>query len=93
MNTNPKTPDKYVDDKMTRLKSQANAERKYQSNFDSVRLRVPKGLREQIQAYVASLPEHTTVNQWLVDLILAALPPEYHLPADEKDDKITKECN
>lgn len=93
MNTKPKTPDKYVDVDMKRLKSQAGAERKYQSNFDSVRLRVPKGLREQIKAYVATLPEHTTVNQWLVDLILAALPPKYHLPDEKKDDKIAKECN
>ena len=91
MNTKPKTPDKYVDADMTRLRSQAKAERKYQSNFDSVRLRVPVGLREQIKAYVAT--EHTTVNQWLVDLILAALPPKYHLPDEKKDDKITKECN
>ena len=88
MNTKPKTPDKYVDADMTRLKSQAEAEKRRNDKFDVIRLRAPKGQNDLLKAYVASLPEHTTVNQWLLNLILRELPPEYHLPEDKKDDNI-----
>ena len=45
-------------------------------NVDNIRLRVPKGYKEKMQAHVNALPqykikgkENHSVNAWLVDLI------------------------
>lgn len=88
-----------------RLKTQVNAEKTRDENTDLIRFRVKKGRKDQIQAYVATLPEYSriadtgkhkgetvpNVNQWLADLVLAALPPEYHvLPDSSKSDKLTE---
>lgn len=68
--------------KAHRLKSVIKAEQKREESVDSIRLRVPKGMREQIKNHVASLPEYDTVNAWLVDLIRS------QLPAQTEDDKV-----
>lgn len=80
--------------KPERLQSLIDAEKRREKGVDSIRLRVPKGMREKIQDYVVTLPayqirskEHPendpkpNVNAWLVDLIRSQLPVQ---PEDDK---------
>lgn len=79
--------------KPERLSSLIKAEEEREKRVDSIRLRVPKGMREQIQDYVVTLPKYQiqsrnpanppkpNVNAWLVDLIQSQLPVQ---PEDDK---------
>ena len=65
-------------------KSKIEASKEYdRTQVDNVRLRVPQGIREKMQAHVDSLPKyevkgkaHHSVNAWLVDLIKKELEIE-----------------
>ena len=85
----PKNPDpRYSENeghKQGLLKSQVRADQLRDQNTDSIRLRVPAGLRDRIREYVVTLPEYQrtvkgklepNVNQWITDLILSQLPSE-----------------
>ena len=84
----PKNPDpRYGENEAHKgqLKSQVKADKLRDQNTDSIRLRVPVGLRERVRAYVSTLPEYQrivkgvkepNVNQWITDLILSQLPAE-----------------
>jgi hypothetical protein len=51
-------------------KSKIKASENYdKNNVDNIRLRVPKGWKEQIQAYVESSDKYNSVNAMLCDLI------------------------
>ena len=50
--------------------SKIRASEKYdKNNVDNVRLRVPKGWKEQMQAYVESSDKYNSVNAMLCELI------------------------
>ena len=78
-------PDKYYgeDEKHTgQLRSQVKADLTRDAKVDDIRLRVPKGLKEEIQEHVVQIPKYQrriggevkpNVNQWIVDLILDQL--------------------
>ena len=107
----PKDPTRYTEPQKIevvtkkRLQTQVDAEQERDKHKDLIRFRMEKGQKDQIQAYVATLPEYSriadtgkrkgetvpNVNQWINDLVLAALPPEYHvLPDSSKSDKLTE---
>lgn len=88
-----------------RLQTQVDAEQERDKHKDLIRFRMERGQKDKIRDFVLTLPEYThrsdsvrskrkgeivpNVNQWLADLVLAALPPEYIvLPEDKKDDTI-----
>ena len=51
-------------------KSKIEASKQYdKNNVDNVRLRVPKGWKEQMQAYVESSDKYNSVNAMLCELI------------------------
>lgn len=51
-------------------KSKIKASENYdKNNVDNIRLRVPKGWKEQMQAYVESSDKYNSVNAMLCDLI------------------------
>lgn len=50
------------DPKKMVLKSMAAADQKRDLSTDSIRLRVPKGMRERIQDYVKTLPEYQRIR-------------------------------
>ncbi len=51
-------------------KSKIRASENYdKNNIDNVRLRVPKGWKEQMQAYVEASDKYDSVNAMLCDLI------------------------
>lgn len=52
------------------VRSQLKASENYdKNNVDNVRLRVPKGWKEQMQTYVESSDKYNSVNAMLCDLI------------------------
>ena len=52
------------------VRSQLKASENYdKNNVDNVRLRVPKGWKEQMQAYVESSDKYNSVNAMLCELI------------------------
>lgn len=52
------------------IRSQLKASESYdKNNVDSIRLRVPKGWRDQIQAYVNESDKYRSVNAMICDLI------------------------
>lgn len=52
------------------MRSRLRASEKYdRENVDNIRLRVPKGWKEQIKAYVDSSDEYTSINGMICDLI------------------------
>ena len=52
------------------IRSQLKASESYdKNNVDSIRLRVPKGWRDQIQAYVNASEKYRSVNAMICDLI------------------------
>ena len=71
-----KADEKLKTDKGT-YKSRIEASQQYdKNNVDNIRLRVPKGYREKMQAHVNTLPQYEvkgkdnhSVNAWLLDLI------------------------
>lgn len=50
----------------SKIKASANYDK---NNVDNIRLRVPKGWKEQMQAYVESSDKYNSVNAMLCDLI------------------------
>lgn len=51
-------------------KSKIKASENYdKNNVDNIRMRVPKGWKEQIQAYVESSDKYNSVNAMLCELI------------------------
>ena len=64
-----KTPEP-VDGLNKTMRSRLRASEKYdRENVDSIRLRVPKGWKEQIKAYIDSSEEDTSINGMICDLI------------------------
>lgn len=51
---------------ISKIKASENYDK---NNVDNVRLRVPKGWKEQMQAYVESSDEYNSVNAMLCELI------------------------
>lgn len=52
------------------IRSQLNASEKYdKENVDNIRLRVPKGWKEQMQQYVKDSDKYSSVNAMICDLI------------------------
>ena len=52
------------------VRSQLRASEKYdKENIDNIRVRVPKGWKEQIQKYVAITPEYKSVNDLICKLL------------------------
>lgn len=52
------------------IKSQLNASEKYdKENVDNVRLRVPKGWKEQMQEYVKTTGKYSSVNDMICQLL------------------------
>lgn len=52
------------------IRSQLKAAENYdKNNVDSIRLRVPKGWKDQIQAYVKESEKYNSVNAMICDLI------------------------
>ena len=59
------------------VRSQLKASENYdKNNVDNVRLRVPKGWKEQMQAYVESSDKYNSVNAMLCELIRKELKIE-----------------
>lgn len=86
MNIKPKNPELYTDERLTRLRSQADAEERREKSVDSLRVRLPKGMREQIKSHVATLPEYTSVNSWVIDVLTQALSEQHKTcDIDNKD--------
>ncbi len=64
---------------MARTKTDAAmlaASKRYDDKVDHLRVRLPQGLKKQVQDYVDTLPQyavkgknHGSVNRWLTDLI------------------------
>lgn len=51
-------------------KSKIEASKQYdKNNVDSIRVRVPKGWKEQIQKYVSGTDKYNSVNSMICDLI------------------------
>lgn len=51
---------------ISKIKASENYDK---NNVDNIRLRVPKGWKEQMQAYVESSDKYNSVNAMLCDLI------------------------
>lgn len=52
------------------VRSQLQASERYdKNNIDTVKLRVPKGWKEQMQAYVKTSDKYTSVNAMICELI------------------------
>lgn len=54
-------------------KSKIEADKRYSSKFDDLRVRVPKGTRQLLQEYVAASNQYASVNQLINDLISEVL--------------------
>lgn len=66
----PKKPDKSLKTDAGLYRSQIKASEKYDATkVDSIRLRVPKGWKEQMQQYVAQSEEYASINAMVCDLI------------------------
>lgn len=66
----PKKADEKLKTESGVYKSQLKASEKYdKNNVDNIRLRVPKGWKEQMQEYVASSDKYNSVNAMICDLI------------------------
>lgn len=51
-------------------KSKIEASKQYdKNNVDNIRVRVPKGWKEQMQDYVSSTDKYSSVNSMICDLI------------------------
>ena len=50
-------------------KSKIKASRKYDKDVEHIRLRVPKGWKEQIKLYIADSGKYNSVNSMICDLI------------------------
>ena len=52
------------------IRSQLNASEKYdKENVDNIRLRVPRGWKEQMQQYVKDSDKYSSVNAMICELI------------------------
>lgn len=66
----PKKADENLKTESGVYKSQLKASEKYdKNNVDNIRLRVPKGWKEQMQEYVARSDKYNSVNAMICDLI------------------------
>lgn len=55
---------------LSTYESKMRASEKYdKENVDSIRVRVPKGWKEQIQKYVSGTDKYNSVNSMICDLI------------------------
>ena len=51
------------------VRSQLKASENYDKNKDNIRLRVPKGWKEQMQEYVKATDKYSSVNDMICQLI------------------------
>ena len=51
------------------VRSQLKASENYDKNKDNIRLRVPKGWKEQMQEYVKATDKYNSVNDMICQLI------------------------
>lgn len=66
----PKKADKSLKTDAGLYKSKIEASKRYDAaNVDSIRLRVPKGWKEQMQQCVAQSEKYASVNAMICDLI------------------------
>ena len=66
----PKKADDSLKTEAGLYKSKIEASKVYdKENVDNIRVRVPKGWKEQMQSYVASSDKYSSVNGMICDLI------------------------
>lgn len=66
----PKKADDSLKTESGLYKTKIEASKKYdQNNVDNIRLRVPKGWRQQMQDYVLTTDKYTSVNSMICELI------------------------
>lgn len=66
----PKKADKSLKTEAGLYLSKIEASKKYDHDMvDNIRVRVPKGWREQMQDYVASSEKYSSVNAMICDLV------------------------
>lgn len=86
----PKKVDESLKTEKGLYKSKIEASKKYDDErVDSVRLRVPKGWKEQMQEYVKASEKYNSVNAMICDLIKQEIGLDYlELNLKEKSDNI-----
>lgn len=66
----PKKPDDKLKTDSGLYKSKIEASKQYdKNNVDNIRVRVPKGWKEQMQDYVSSTDKYNSVNNMICELI------------------------
>lgn len=66
----PKKADDNLKTNSGLYKSKIKASKQYdKNNVDNIRVRVPKGWKEQMQDYVSSTDKYNSVNSMICDLI------------------------
>jgi hypothetical protein len=71
----PKKPDDSLKTEAGLYKSKIEASKSYdKENVDNIRVRVPKGWKEQMQSYIKTSKKYDSVNGMICDLIKQEIP-------------------